>query len=178
MSHKFPDGSEKPVAYISRTLSRHERNYSHIEKEGLAVIYAVKKFHQYIYGQKFEILTDHKPLLGLLGEYKPISVTAASRLQRWALLLSAYDYSLKYRKGSENGNADALSRLPTVATIDEVSDMTLDVNMVKMDRAPVTADNVAKETRRRKQNSGHDTGQFYLSLKNDFERKCQYLFNL
>ena len=64
------------------------------------------------------------------------------------MLLSAYDYSLKYRRGSENGNADALSRLPTVATIDEVSDMTLDVNMVKMDRAPVTADDVSKETRR------------------------------
>ena len=148
LSHVMKDGSERPVAYISRTLSRHERNYSQIEKEGLAVVYAVKKFHQYLYGRKFEIVTDHKPLLGLLGEYKPISVTAASRIQRWALLLSAYNYSLKYRKGSDNANADALSRLPQRATSNEVSGKEQTIQMVKMDRAPVNSVDVARETRK------------------------------
>jgi len=93
LSHLTNDGSERPVAYVSRTLSVHERNYAHIEKEGLAVVYTVKKFHQYLYGRSFDVFTDHKPLLGLLGEHKPISETAAARIQRWALLLSAYDYN-------------------------------------------------------------------------------------
>ena len=148
LSHVMSNGEEKPVAFISRTLSSHERNYSQIEKEGLAIVYAVKKFHQYLYGMKFEIVTDHKPLLGLLGEYKPVSVTAASRIQRWALLLSAYNYRLTYRRGVENGNADALSRLPKLATHKEVSEMENEVHMVRMDRAPVNAKEMATETRK------------------------------
>ena len=58
--------------FTSRTLTNAERNYSQIEKEALAIIFAVKKFHQYIYGQFVTIQTDHKPLLGLLAEHKGI----------------------------------------------------------------------------------------------------------
>ena len=148
MSHITGKGEERPVAFISRTLSVHERNYAHIEKEGLAVVYAVKKLHQYIYGRKFEVVTDHKPLLGLLGEHKPVSTTAAARVQRWALLLSAYDYKLTYRRGEENANADALSRLPKLATVQEVSWLENEIHMVTLDRAPVTAAEVSSETRR------------------------------
>jgi hypothetical protein len=68
LSHDMGDGNEKPIAYASRTLGPAEKNYSQLEKEGLAIIFGVKKFHQYLYGQKFKILTDHKPLLGL---FKP-----------------------------------------------------------------------------------------------------------
>ena len=114
----------------------------------MAVVYAVKKLHQYLYGRKFDIVTDHKPLLGLLGEHKPVSATAASRVQRWALLLSAYDYKLTYRKGEQNGNADALSRLPRLATPHEVSWLQNQVHMVTLDRAPVTAEEVSSATRR------------------------------
>jgi len=148
LSHVTADGAERPVAYASRTLSTHERNYAHIEKEGLAVVYAVKKLHQYLYGRKFEIYTDHKPLLGLLGEHKPVSETAAARIQRWALILSAYNYVLKYRQGRNNGNADALSRLPRYATHQEVSSDTNEIHMMTMDCAPVTAAEVSAMTRR------------------------------
>ena len=48
LSHKFPDGTERPIAYASRTLSQAESNYAQIEKEGLALIYGVKKFHKFI----------------------------------------------------------------------------------------------------------------------------------
>jgi predicted aspartyl protease len=80
------EGDERPVAFASRTLNAAERNYSQTEREGLAVVYGVKKFHQYIYGLKFKIYTDHKPLLGMFGEAKPIPTHSASQILRWALL--------------------------------------------------------------------------------------------
>ena len=109
----MPDGSEKPVTFASRRLSQTERNYSQIEKEALAIIYAIKKFHQYLFGERFILFTDHKPLLGLFSEKNGIPNTAAARIQRWAILLSAYDYTLKYRSSAENSNAHFFSRFPS-----------------------------------------------------------------
>jgi len=58
-SRKYPDGTDRPIAYASRTLSASKRNYAQIEKEGLALIYGAKKFHKYVYGQKFTQATDN-----------------------------------------------------------------------------------------------------------------------
>ena len=77
----MPDSSEKPITFASRTLTKTERNYSQIEKEALAIVYAVKKFHQYLFGRHFFLYTDHKPLLGLLSELKGIPSMAAARIQ-------------------------------------------------------------------------------------------------
>ena len=112
LAHVMKDGSEKPVAYASRTLSTTERNYGHLDKEALAVVFAVKKFHQFLFGRHFKIYTDHKPLLGLLNPERATPLMASSRMQRWELTLLAYEYELIYRPGEQNGNADALSRLP------------------------------------------------------------------
>lgn len=112
LSHVNDTGQDQPIAYASRKLSPAERNYSQLDKEGLAIVFAVKKFHKYISGRHVEIHTDHKPLLGLLGEHKSIPQNASPRVQRWAITLAAYDYTLTYRPGSENGNVDCLSRLP------------------------------------------------------------------
>ena len=119
LSHIFADGQEKPIAYTSRTLSPAERRYSQLEREGLAIIYAVKKFHNYIYGRHFTIESDHQPLSYLFSEKKGIPVMASSRIQRWALTLAAYQYNIRYKSGKTLNNADALSRLPRPITIPE-----------------------------------------------------------
>ena len=82
--HKFPDGSEKAVAHASRSLTSAEKNYSQIEKEALALVFAVQKFHKMIHGRRFLLQTDHKPLLAIFGSRKGIPVHTANRLQRWA----------------------------------------------------------------------------------------------
>ena len=78
----------------------------------VAVVFAVKKFHQFLFGHHFKIYTDHKPLLGQLNPEPATPLMASSRMQRWALTLLGYEYDLLYRPGEQNANADALSRLP------------------------------------------------------------------
>ena len=112
ISHICKDGKERPIAFASRTLSKSERNYSQLEKEALAIIFGIKKFHKYLYGKHFVLVTDHKPLTTILSPGNAVPTLAAARLQRWALLLSAYSYSIGYRSTEQHGNADSLSRLP------------------------------------------------------------------
>ena len=112
LSQKMRNGEERPVAFASRSLSAAEKNYSQVEKETLACIFAVKRFHSYLYGRKFTLTTDHKPLLTLLGEHKPILHQASARIQRWALILSAYKYKIAFKPSSSHCNGDGLSRLP------------------------------------------------------------------
>lgn len=111
ISHKTADG-DRPIAFASRSLTKAEKNYSHLEKEALALVFGVTRFRNYLLGRSFTLLTDHRPLLSILSENKPVPPVAAARIQRWALTLSAYAYKIQFRKGSSNGNADACSRLP------------------------------------------------------------------
>ena len=112
LSHQMADGKERPIAFASRTLTPAEKNYSQLDKEALSVIFGVKKFHQYVYGRHFVLCTDHKPLVSLLNEHKLVPHMSSPRMQRWALTLSAYEYTIRHRAGKENQAADALSRLP------------------------------------------------------------------
>ena len=148
LSHVMENGEERPVAYASRTLSSAEKNYAPTEREGLAVVFGVKKFHQYLYGHQFTVVTDHKPLLGILGEEKSISALSAARLQRWALLLSNYKYRLVYKSGKDHGNADGMSRLPIPHKPGEASNAENHVHMIALERAPVTAREVNLHTAR------------------------------
>nr|XP_037289927.1 uncharacterized protein K02A2.6-like [Rhipicephalus microplus] len=111
LSHRV-GGIDYPIAFRLRTLGKAEKNYSQLEKEALALVFGVTRFRDYLYGTHFELVTDYKPLTGLFSPDKGIPPMAAARIQRWALLLGGYRYSLTYRKGSENVNADAFSRLP------------------------------------------------------------------
>lgn len=95
-----------PVCYASRTLNDHERNYSTIEKELLAVVWSVKYFRTYLYGRKFTVRTDHKPLVWLHSLKEP-----NMKLQRWKIMLNEYDFNVEYLRGKENIVADGLSRL-------------------------------------------------------------------
>ena len=110
------NGQERPVAYASRTLAPAELNYAQIEQEALAIVFAIRKFHQYLYGRQFTLITDHRPLCKLLGSNQGVSSLAAARMQRWALILSTYQYVLEYTPGSQNECADCLSRLPLSAS--------------------------------------------------------------
>ena len=97
LSHRMPDGSEKPIGFVSRTLKNAEQNYSQVEKEGLACVYGVKCFHSYLFGHKFVLQTDHQPLTTLFSETKSIPIQASSRIQRCALLLASYEYTIVFR---------------------------------------------------------------------------------
>lgn len=101
-----PINSDKPICYASRTLNESEMNYSTIEKELLAIVWATRYFRPYLFGRKFKIFTDHKPLQWMMNMKEP-----NSRLTRWRLRLSEYDFSVIYKKGKSNTNADALSRI-------------------------------------------------------------------
>ena len=144
------NGDEKPVAYASRTLTTAERNYSQLEKEGLALIYGVRKFHNYLFGRTFTLCTDHKPLQSLLNESKPIPCMASAHIQRWALTLASYEYTIKYKSGLANSNADALSRLPLPNSL--TSEVPIPSELVllmeHMSTGPLTAAQVKSMTQR------------------------------
>ena len=94
LSHVMPNGTEQPIAFASRCLSKAELKYAHFDKEGLAIIYGIKNFHQYLFGRHFTICSDHKLLQHIFVETHPISSLASARLQRWTLILGAYSYQI------------------------------------------------------------------------------------
>ncbi|XP_055381628.1 uncharacterized protein K02A2.6-like [Condylostylus longicornis] len=98
----------RPVCFASRSMTETEINYPQIDKEFLAVVYACKKFHNYIYGRKIEIITDHKPLLGIMAK-KYYSIPSP-RLQRLKLKLEKYNLNFRYCPGKYMFIADFLSR--------------------------------------------------------------------
>ena len=102
----------QPSTSVQKVKYRRNRRYSHIQKEALSLVYALRKFHQFLYGRKFIVVTDHKPLVTLFAPDKGTPAMAANRLARWALLVHQYDYTVEYRRSKDHGNAHALSRLP------------------------------------------------------------------
>lgn len=116
------DGSYRPIYCASRKLSKVEKRYSQFEREALAVSWACEKFHLYPYGIKFEICTDHKPLVIVLS---PKSKPPSARTQRWLLYLQQHQYELTHIRGKDNA-ADVLSRLSVGQTQDESTKETED----------------------------------------------------
>ena len=99
-------GHDRPIAFASRTLTKSEENYSTIEKELLAIDWACKYFRPYLFGRKFTLYTDHKPLT-----YAVNLKDAHGKIARWILRLEDYDYDIKHRPGKQNIVADGLSRI-------------------------------------------------------------------
>ena len=147
LAHRLPDGSERPIGYVSRTLNTAERNYSQLEKEGLACVYGVKRFYSYLFGHSFQLITDHKPLLGLLRECKSTSPQASARVRRWSLYLSQFEYQLTFRGTLAHANADALSRLPLPHSPD-IAQPPAEVVLLcqHLDDSPVTAKHIQEGT--------------------------------
>ena len=149
LSHCMKDGSERPVGFASRTLSVAEKKYAHIEKEALAAVFGVVRFHKYLYGREFLLQTDHKPLLGLLKEDHLISPMASGRIQRWALTLANYQYRLQFLPGVRIPHADGLSRLPlTRAPTETPVPEEVVLSISRLNETPVTSRKVREWTAR------------------------------
>lgn len=112
-----------PIAYASRSLNKAEKNYPTIEKELLAIVWACKYFRPYLYGRRFKIQTDHKPLVHLFGMKDP-----SSRLLKFRLQLEEYDFVVEYVRGSDNAAADALSRI--IVTSEELKEVNEKINVM------------------------------------------------
>ena len=105
LTQDFPEG-ERVIQFVSHQLSDSQKKWSTIERETYSIIFAIGKLRPYLFGSKFTVYTDHQPLRSLFtSEMKNI------RIQRWAIMLSEYDCTIKYRPGSSNIRADMLSRL-------------------------------------------------------------------
>ena len=142
--HVMDDNSQKPIAYASRTLTKAEMAYAQIEREGLALVFSVRRFHQYLYGRSFTLVTDHRPLCKIFGSKEGIPTMAAARMQRWSLILSAYQYTIEHISGTANQCADCMSRLPQPG---QSRDSAEKVHIVfQADELPVTAPQIAKES--------------------------------
>ena len=140
---------ERPVCYVSRTLNSAEKNYCQTEREALALVFAVKRFHYYLYGHHFTLVTDHKPLLGLLSLDKPIALQASGRVIRWSLMLQSYKFTLIHKSGKFLGNADALSRLPLERGDSVVPIPSEWVHLVNfLNETPINAELIQGETKK------------------------------
>ena len=146
LAHRMPDG-ERPIGYVSRSLTKAKRNYSQLEKEGLSCVFGMKRFHDYLVGHHFLPCTDHKPLLVLLNEHR--APQASARIRSWSLFLSAYEYNLKFRDTLSHSNADALSRLP-LAVVPSETDTSPEVILLMehLCNSPVTAHDIQAATRK------------------------------
>ena len=110
LAQKQEDGSVRPLAYASRSLQKHERNYGVTELEALAVVWGVKHFRPYLYVHRCDVYTDHEALKSLLNTPQP-----SGKLARWGMAIQELDLHIHYRPGGKNQNADALSRDPVAA---------------------------------------------------------------
>lgn len=155
--HRFPNGAVKAIAHASRSLTPAEQNYGQIEKEALALIFAVTRFHKMVFGRRFILQTDHKPLLKIFGSKKGIPVYTANRLQRWALTLLLYDFDIQFVPTASFGHADLLSRLmnsnsrPDEDYVIAAVQIESDVKAILEDSIsvlPVTSEMIVKETSR------------------------------
>lgn len=134
LAHQFPTNELKPIAFVSRALTSAERNYSTIQKEALAIVFCVIKLYQYLIGIDFILQTDHKPLLAIFGENKGIPIMAAARMQRWAFILSGFNFKIRHVKGSLNC-ADALSRIPQLKFDEKSSAEFRSINFIDFENA-------------------------------------------
>ena len=147
--HVYPDESRRPIAFASKTLNEHEKLYGQIDKEALGIIFCLKKYRLYLYGRHFTILTDHKPLERIFGNKTTIPALAAQRLQRWAIILSAFSYDIKYISSKQNAVADALSRLPLPHSSGSHDDEDIfRVEEMLLDSLPVTCKEIKDATRK------------------------------
>lgn len=153
LSHQV-EGQEKPIAYASRSLTVAEQNYSQIDREALAIVFAFNYFYQYLYGRSFTLVTDNQALTHIFSPKKAIPKITSARLLRYASFLSTFDYKICYKKGEENTNADCLSRAPIEVSLlretqihDEVADLYHEA-IFRISTEKINARIIAEETQK------------------------------
>ena len=99
------DGEEHPIAFGFRKLLPRERKYSAIEREVLTIVSGIRHFQTYLKGTKFEVQTDHNPLI-----HMPHMKDSHGRIGRWALVLQPFNFTVRHRAGASDNNADGLSQ--------------------------------------------------------------------
>ena len=140
------NGEEKIVSCFSRTLSEVEKKLPQIQKKALAIVESVKKFHKFLFGHKFILVTDHQPLKSIFGCNKGLPKFTINRLQNYAVFLQSYNYDIRYKKGKFIGNADCLSRLPLNDKGIQIGLMDVEIYSLSGRLTFMNADDVAKET--------------------------------
>lgn len=148
LSHKYKDSTEKPIAFASKRIPDKELNRAINDKEAAAIVFGFKKFYSFVFGRKVTLRTDHKPLEFIFSPKKGIPQTAASRLQRWAIFLSGFDYEIEWIKSSENANCDALSRLPIEDTTEIFENNHSRLHFIADETKMLDYEMVVKETKR------------------------------
>lgn len=139
-------GIEKPISFTSFSLNKAQRSYPILHLEALALVCSIKKFHKYLYGKSFIVYTDHKPLVAIFG--KPGRNTLyVTRLQRYILELSIYNFEIIYRPSGQMGNADFCSRFPLEQTVPKENDQAYVKNINFSQEFPVDFSLVAIETK-------------------------------
>lgn len=137
------NGEEKPVIFASCSLTPAQKNYSQIHREAFAIMFAVHKFHDYIFGHRFTLCTDQKALSEIFHPHKRTSGVAAARLHRWAIILSLYNFEIQHRNASNMAHADALSRLPLEV---EAESETYEIKFIGLSESLIDRQLISKKT--------------------------------
>lgn len=145
LSHVTPEG-ERPVAFASQSLTKTQQQYSQLEREAYGIIFGVTKFHDFLYGRKFVLITDNQPLAVIFGPKRAIPNIAAMRLQRWAVTLAAFDYTVQRKSTKDNANADCMSRL-SLASQPEPACEVFQIISERQQSLPIRAEGIAAATR-------------------------------
>lgn len=146
LSHIYKDGVERPIQFASQTLSPTQQRYSQIDREAYAIIFGIRKFYQYVFGRKFILVTDNKPLSQIFAPDKGLPLMSATRMQHYAIFLESFDYQLRVKKSKDNANADAMSRLPNA---DEVCQFIEEIDLVEIsmiENIPLTVTELSSAT--------------------------------
>lgn len=142
----YPDSTKHVIQYASNSLTETQKKYAQIDKEALAIIFGGKRFHQFLYGNRFTLLTDHKSLAQIFNPQKGLPAYSAMRMQHYAIFLQGFNFNIKYRKSKEHGNVDGFSRLSLQEKSARNYD-TIDVFQIEnLEVLPVTAKCIFEET--------------------------------
>lgn len=159
LSHRLSDGTERPIAYASRTMTATEQKYPQIDKEALSIVWGCQKFFYYLYARQFSLITDHKPLTQILHPEKALPVLCISRMANYADYLANFNYSVEFKSTKANANADYCSRALhkpehiwkiTSQRKEEIIDLDgMDAFILRqVDQLPIRAEHIATETRK------------------------------